>query len=76
MYFTIASRAWKALSIPGLEPLVFCEACRDPLAIFLDKTHGAAIRDEAVYREFAREWELDFFADMDALNVNRSILIE
>jgi hypothetical protein len=69
MYFTIASRAWAALANPGKDSLAFCEECRDPLALLLDKTHGAEIRDESVYREFAREWEADFFSDMDALNV-------
>lgn len=77
MHFGLVNRAWNAISTvtdASMTPLELCQACRDPLALFLDKKHGAAISDQAVFRDFAREWEKDFFSDMDALNVSLHIL--
>lgn len=77
MHFSIAARAWSALSAvgPGTRAIHLCDECRDPLALHLDGLVGGEVRDPEIYRVFAREWERDFFNDMDALGVCASLFI-
>ncbi|KAJ3297521.1 hypothetical protein HDU79_003028 [Rhizoclosmatium sp. JEL0117] len=44
---------------------------RDVYASALDKALKHTVTDHAIFRDFARYWEKDYFKDMDALNVRR-----
>ena len=45
--------------------------CKDVLSSYLDSQNGSTISDPVIFREFAADWETEFFKDMDALNIQR-----
>ncbi|ORY52006.1 cysteinyl-tRNA synthetase [Rhizoclosmatium globosum] len=50
---------------------ILLDEVRDVYASALDKALKHTVTDHAIFRDFARYWEKDYFKDMDALNVRR-----
>ncbi|KAJ3073430.1 hypothetical protein HDU98_001551 [Podochytrium sp. JEL0797] len=48
---------------------------REVYAPYLDARLKHTVTDHAIFRDFARYWELDYFKDMDALNIRRPDVI-
>ena len=45
--------------------------CRNVLVELLDKQRGAQVTDNSIFTVLAKEFEIDYFHDMDALNILR-----
>ncbi|KAJ3129374.1 hypothetical protein HK098_001475, partial [Nowakowskiella sp. JEL0407] len=81
MYFKIASKTFNALetaksalkasdkSVESAYRLV--DESKDVYSEYLDGLYKADVVDHKIFKDFSTHWELEFFKDMDRLNIRR-----